>query len=218
MERMNFIPEYDSQLWKVLDNQGLADPSQYHKPGFFDEVPLYSRFADVLFLRKLHNKDAADSVLLDFALRFLSSVVSIGQSSHPFFAAITIWTNPYDEFIVPNLFVCCGDFSRLIGHLFLHEVKTSGSKKVQKLLSKVPVGPLFLAFEDSSTVPEMPRVMIIPRAQEMALFAFGAMMRSSSHAAGRRSSSARKRKGSGTLEEVPELSTAQPPTPTSGPV
>jgi len=45
--------QYESKFWKILEKEGLADLSQFHRFGFFDEVPFYSRHSQVSFLRGL---------------------------------------------------------------------------------------------------------------------------------------------------------------------
>ena len=47
---MNNGNNYESRLWGLLEEEKLADLSQFHQRGFFDEVPLYSREADIDFL------------------------------------------------------------------------------------------------------------------------------------------------------------------------
>ena len=39
--------QHESLLWQVLTKQRLADFSQFYAAGFFDEIPFYSRYADV---------------------------------------------------------------------------------------------------------------------------------------------------------------------------
>src|SRR5258708_17108843 len=108
MERLSKNGEFESKLWKVLEKEGLADLSQYHRLGFFDEVPLYSRSRDVSFLQALAI-DHADSVLLSFALKFLKSLIAYEIPKQPLFAALTIWLDTAGtELVVPNLFACAG--------------------------------------------------------------------------------------------------------------
>ena len=78
---------YESRLWRLLEKGKLADLSQFHRPGFFDEVPLYSRESDVDFLP---DDETANEVLLGFALKFLKSVIAYEQHRSGYFAAITV--------------------------------------------------------------------------------------------------------------------------------
>ncbi len=152
--------DYESKLWKILEREGLADLSQYHRDGFFDEVPFYSRFADVAFLRNL-GKDKADGDLLRFALKFLKALIWYDIPTKPFFAAVTIWQNPADKLIVPNLFVCNGDVEEQIGDgLALCTVKSAPSKRIERLLTRLQPLDAFQVLEESETAPEMTRVFI----------------------------------------------------------
>ncbi len=81
--------DHDSMFWRMLEKNRLVDLSQFHKPDFFEEVPLYSRYADVSFLAD-HSADEASIVLLKLSLKFLKSVVSYEEHDTPFFAAITV--------------------------------------------------------------------------------------------------------------------------------
>src|SRR5438128_6904528 len=74
LERMTVNGQYESKFWKILEKEGLADLSQFHRFGFFDEVPFYSRLSQVSFLRGL-SRDGADRVLLEFALKFLKALI-----------------------------------------------------------------------------------------------------------------------------------------------
>jgi hypothetical protein len=65
---MNNFNKYDSIFWDILKRERLVDFSQFHKSGFFDEVPLFSRKSDLEFLAEL-GSDQANSVLLNFAFR-----------------------------------------------------------------------------------------------------------------------------------------------------
>jgi hypothetical protein len=152
--------DYESKLWKVVEKEGLADLSQYHRDGYFDEAPLYSRFKDVAFLREF-GSEQADAALLRFALKFLKALIWYEIPEQPFLAALTIWNNPDDELIVPNLFVCSGIVQKWVGdNLALHPAKAAGSKRIEKLLSRLHMVEPFQALEDSSTELDMTRVFI----------------------------------------------------------
>ncbi|HEV2970488.1 MAG TPA: Imm15 family immunity protein [Pirellulales bacterium] len=152
--------DYESKLWKVVEKEGLADLSQYHRNGFFDEVPFFSRFKDVAFLREF-GREQADAALLRFALKFLKALIWYEIPEQPFLAALTIWNNPEDELIVPNLFVCNGKVQEQVGdNLALHPAKAVGSRRIAKLLSRLHMVEPFQALEDSSTAPNMTRVFV----------------------------------------------------------
>jgi hypothetical protein len=152
--------EYESKLWKILEKEGLADLSQFHRLGFFDEVPFYSRIADVGFLRKLP-RDRADSILLEFALKFLKALIWYETPSAPFFAAITVWNDPEDELIVPHLLVCSGKVREQIGErLQLHQPKKAATKRVRSLVKHLQFVDSLEVLEDSSTLAEMTRTFV----------------------------------------------------------
>jgi hypothetical protein len=156
MERMN--NHYDNRLWKLLEKEQLTDLSQFHQPGSFDEVPLFSRESDIEFLLK---DDAASEILLRFALKFLKAVVAYEQHQKGYFAAITVWSLSADP-IVPNLFVWCGDVGDLKEKLTLDAPTTAFAKQIKKLVSKLHLGEKFDIREDTSTVPDAIRVFIAP--------------------------------------------------------
>src|SRR5437762_4130479 len=84
----NNANDYESRLWRLLEKEKLADLSQFHRHGFFDEVPLYSRESDISFLPG--DKDEASAILLRFALKYLKSVVAYEEHQTGYFAAITV--------------------------------------------------------------------------------------------------------------------------------
>lgn len=157
MERMNYTNNYDSRLWRLLEEEKLADLSQYHQPGFFDEVPLYSREADVDFLPD--DDKEATAILLRFALRFMKSVVAYESHRAGYVAAITVWDFS-DAPIVPNLFVWCDSVRKLEKKLMLKPVTTSFGKEVKKLISGLKREGPFDILEDASTLSERTRVFI----------------------------------------------------------
>jgi hypothetical protein len=160
MANMKTSNEFESKLWQVMEKETLADLAQYHRPNFFDEVPVYSRLSEVGFLKRL-GADRADSILLAFALKFLKAIVWYESPRWPFFAAVTIWNNPEDHFIVPNIFVCNGKVEeRLAGRLVLEEVKSPASKRIKRLFSRLRMPDPLQVLEDRITTPDLSRVFI----------------------------------------------------------
>jgi hypothetical protein len=157
VERMIDTNNIESRLWKLLEKEHLTDLSQFHQPGFFDEVPLYSRQSDVDFLPD--DKNEANEILLRFALKFLKSVVAYEQHRTGYFAAITVW-NFSDALLVPNLFVWCDALRGLKEKLTLQAVATSFGKEMKRLTPKLDRRQLFDVLEDASTLPETTRVFI----------------------------------------------------------
>lgn len=156
MECMN--NDYETRLWKLLQKEKLADLSQFHQPGSFDEVPLFSRESDIEFLLK---NDAANEVLLQFALKFLNAVIAYEQHRTGYFAAITVWSSTVNP-VVPNLFVWCGGIRNLKNNLVLDRATTSFAKKIRTVVSKMHQRKSFEVREDTSTAPDATRVFIAP--------------------------------------------------------
>ena len=160
MERMNNGENYESKLWSVLTKEHLVDLSQFHRSGFFDEVPLYSRDTDIDFLAQ-YPTDRANSILIGFALKFLKSVVSYEQHRGQYFAAITIWEPAEGDRVVPNLFVWSGPTRSLQKKLHLERARTSFARKIKQMVvaGQVPRNG-FEVFEDATTDPGEVRVFI----------------------------------------------------------
>jgi hypothetical protein len=157
MERMIETTKIESQLWKLLEKGQLTDLSQFHQPGFFDEVPLYSRQSDVDFLPD--DKNEANEILLRFALKFLKSVVAYEQHRTGYVAAITVW-NFSDALLVPNLFIWCDALRGLKKKLTLQAVTTAFGKEMKQLTQRLNRDEKFEVLEDASTLPETTRVFI----------------------------------------------------------
>ena len=126
--------DYEAKLWAVLGREHLVDLSQFHKRNFFDEVPLFSRGSDIDFL-SMYGSKRANSILLNFALKFLKAVVSYEEHRSAYFAAITVWSSTASELIVPNLFVWSGSIRRLQKKLVLDGVGTPFGRTIKRLVS-----------------------------------------------------------------------------------
>jgi hypothetical protein len=152
---------YESELWRTLEKEGLADISQFHKPGFFDEAPLYSRTSDVPFLSELAKADS-DPILLSFALKFLRSVISYEAHSTPYFAAITVWNFSDHDPIVPSIFVRSDSLEQLYRDLTLRKVESRFGRDIRRRVSRLHLADPVEVVEDSSTANDMSRVFIAP--------------------------------------------------------
>ncbi len=137
----------------------LADLSQFHRPGFDDEVPLVSRELDLDFLPV--GKKAANEILLAFALKFLNAVIAYEPHATGYFAAITIWRVAKGP-LVPHLFVWCGALRELAEKLWLHALTTPFATQTKKLVKSLRLGEPFEVLEDTATIPKTPRVFIAP--------------------------------------------------------
>src|ERR1700686_269304 len=93
------------QFPSVLKAEQLADiPSSFRDPAFFDEVPLYSRYEQVNFLKQYGE---VDRLLLGLSLEYLHRVKSEwGANKSERFIAVTIVRDDVEEYIVPYIFIC----------------------------------------------------------------------------------------------------------------
>jgi hypothetical protein len=157
---MKIDPNMESRLWSVLQDEGLADLSQYDRLGFFDEVPLFSRFEQVAFLESL-TVARANRILLAFGLKVLNAIVAYDLSKKPFFAALTFWDEMAAPWLVPHLFVCCGEVKeKLRGELELLSVTSPLSLRLARWLNDIDAQDRFQIYEDRTTEPSVARVLI----------------------------------------------------------
>lgn len=187
---MKTANNYESQLWKLLEKQQLADLSRYHQPGFFDEVPLYSRESDIDFLPA--NEKEATAILLRFALKFLKSVVAYESHRTGYVAAITVWDFS-DAPIVPNLFVWCAPVRELKKKLVLQTVTTAFGKRIKRMVPRPRLDDPFEVLEDVSTVPDSTRLFFAPARPSYAGFVTLDQFRSPAPSAKSATASARNR-------------------------
>jgi hypothetical protein len=159
MRDISNISNYEPRLWRLLKENNLADLSQFHRQGFFDEVPLYSRASDVDFLPP--DASEAGGILLWFALKYLKSVVAYEAHRKSYFAAITVW-NFSDSPIVPNLFVWSGPLGKLKKRLTLKAVATPFGKQLRELVVRLKAGERAEVLEEAPTLPDTIRVFLGP--------------------------------------------------------
>lgn len=157
MGSMNDASQYESRLWTLLETKQLADLSQYHRAGFFDEVPLYTRESEVAFLPD--DDHDANRILMGFALKFLKAVVAYEGHRSGYVAAITVCDFPETR-IVPSLFVWCRPPRKLQQQLVLATAATPFGKQIKKLTSSLRLGDGFRVLEDTLTMPETVRAFV----------------------------------------------------------
>ena len=158
---MNANGEPSVRLHKVLKKNRLAEVSQFHAPGFYDEIPLYTRESDVSFLATSPLSNG-NRILLEFAVKYLESVIWYKQHKTPYFAAISVWECPSDELVVPHLFAWADSRRKLTEALRLHAVRTPFGRKIRRLVSQLASSQELDVREETSTVAEMSRVFIGP--------------------------------------------------------
>lgn len=157
--------DQNAEFDKILQAEKLADMAQFYAPDFCDEVPLYSRYKQLSFLKKM-GLEEENKVLLAWALSFLDRLLAESDPTRSFFAALTIWEDDGDdnEPIVPNVFVC-NEPKDLLKGLKLHEAKGPFSKSIDQLLARISATAhsKYQLLEDRETLPDKARVFIGPR-------------------------------------------------------
>jgi len=154
--------EYETKFWDILTRGRLVDLSQFHRPNVFDEVPLFTRYSDLDFLAGVE-KNRANAVLLEFALKFLKAVISYEEHRSTYLAAITAWVSDPDDWIIPNLFFWSGNAGRLKSlkkNLIVERVTTRFGMKMKKLVSERISHSQFDVLEDRSTLPGETRAFV----------------------------------------------------------
>jgi hypothetical protein len=161
MERMKNSHDLEATFWQMLEKNRLVDLSQYHKPDFFEEVPLFSRYADIAFLKHLSVEEASE-VLLRYSLKFLRAVIAYEDHETPFFAAITVSDVSPGDPIVPSLFVWSRPLVELYERLRLKKPTTPFAKRIKRLVSELAALDFVQIFEEASPAPEAARAWLAP--------------------------------------------------------
>lgn len=147
--------EFDS----VLREQQLADVADIvSNLDFCDEVPLYSRYEQINFLKQ-HGD--VDLLLMEFSLDYLNRVTSVTPvTSTARFAAITVISDDAEGCIVPAIFVCNCDARRQLRNLRLKRPGTALGHRAERLVNQIKPDAGFVVLEDQTTVPGAPREFI----------------------------------------------------------
>lgn len=146
------------QFRRVLAHEGLDDASAFIQADFFDEIPLYSRYAQIEPL--IGPSESSDEVLLALAIEYLEEVASHvsppnevqTRPAHDLLLAITVWDGD-DDYIVPNLFVCHGQVRERLQKLDLREPRSPFGRKIADLVRQLDSTRRLLVLEDTDTVP-----------------------------------------------------------------
>src|SRR5260370_18299462 len=150
---MSQATSFDSRTGRVLKEEKLDDLSQYSEDGFFDEIPLYSRFAQVSFLEAL-GREGADKVLIEFGLRYMESVVAHTMPVTKMLAAVTVVDFGEGDPVVPHIFFCNGLVKeRLEGKLVLREPTKPFSLKLVNLVEALSLAGKHQWLHDKGTIP-----------------------------------------------------------------
>ncbi len=147
------------QFESVLRQQHIEDAaSTFADPNFFDEIPLYSRYQQVDFLKKYGD---VDLLLIELSLDYLRRVTSeikCGKTKR--LVAITIISDADDQYIVPYIFVCNGKVKAQLKELHLSPASEGLGKRIEALVRKAKLQSTFSSFEDRATVPDDVRVFV----------------------------------------------------------
>jgi hypothetical protein len=147
------------QFNSVLKVEHLADiPSRFSDPAFFDEVPLYSRYEQVDFLKQYGE---VDQLLLALSLEYLQRAKSDwAPNKARRFIAVTIIRDDVNEPIVPYIFICNSNARRRLKDLHLSPPSKGLGQHIQSLMRKIDRSQDYRVLEDRSTVPDDVRVFI----------------------------------------------------------
>jgi hypothetical protein len=143
----------------VLKAELLADiPSSFRDPTFFDEIPLYSRYAQIDFLKEYGE---VDQLLLELSLEYLQRVESeLAISKSKRFIAVTVFRDDANEYIVPSIFVCNGKARARLKDLHLLPPSKGLGETIKILMQKIGHPQDYYVLEDRTTVPDDVRVFI----------------------------------------------------------
>jgi len=159
----------------VLRAEGLADiPSSFRDPSFFDEVPLYSRYEQVEFLKQYGE---ADRLLLELSLEYLQRVKSERTANKAMrFISVTIVRDDVNEYIVPYIFICNSNARMRLKDLHLSLPSKGLGKHIQSLMQKTDHPQDYRVLEDRSTVSDDVKVFISYKSPPQGLISLDAFV------------------------------------------
>lgn len=147
------------QFNSVLKKQHLADPLLcFLDHNICDEVPLYSRYKQVDFLKSYGD---VNLLLIELALAYLNRVafeIQIPRVKR--FLAITVIDEDDGEYIVPAIFVCNSKVKTRLKKLHLSTPSEGLGQKIKTLVKKAKLDARFTVLEDCDTVPDDKRIFI----------------------------------------------------------
>jgi len=159
----------------VLKRERLAEvPPRFRDPNFFDEVPLYSRYKQVEFLKQ-HGD--VDLLLLELSLGYLQRVSSLSPcTKSKRLLAVTIVRDEVNESIVPYIFICNNSVKSRLRSLHLARPSDGLGKHIQNLVERIVNRANYRVLEDRSTVPDDVRVFVGYKSPPDGLMGLGAFM------------------------------------------
>ncbi|HET6883908.1 MAG TPA: hypothetical protein VFI31_27385 [Pirellulales bacterium] len=179
---MSLPTEVTEKFEAVLEQERLVDRSLFDAPGFFDELPLYSRYTQIEFLNRYGN---ADELLIQLSLDYLESVVERRRSHAECFAAITIRDQGDQEHVVPYIFLCNGWVTRRLKPLRLTPPTSELAKSLRQSLDLLSRSSKFALAQDTISSPGNTRVFIaLRRAPTERVLTLGELLQIASGTAG----------------------------------
>lgn len=145
------------KLEAVLRDEKLDDRSRYDTPGFFDEIPLYSRYRQVAFLRKYGDPE---QLLIEFALEYLESIARAKRSPTECFASITVMEHQDAELIVPCIYICNGRIKSRLRTLRLARPSSKFAAALKSSLEELNATSRYALAQDTISAPGHVRVFI----------------------------------------------------------
>lgn len=164
MERLRLSAKIREGFRRLLEEQKLDDLSQFFRDGFFDEIPLYSRYSQLSFLEYLE-VGRADAVLIRLSLDYLDRIIHHAGPKSKFLAAVTVAnTGTKKDYLQPSIFVCHGRIDELLkGRLMLRAPKSVFANRLKKIVDEVAGASRYHVLQDTRTIPRKVRVFISPK-------------------------------------------------------
>ena len=153
---MSFSASMKQEFEAVLRQEALSDRAQFDVPGYFDEIPLFSRYQQMSFLPRQRTAD----LLVQLALDYLDSIVLIKRSAARCFLAITVRENDVGTTILPSIFVCNGWVTRRLRDLRLLRANSDLADSLKLSLRAQSLSSRFALAQDNLTSPGQPRIFI----------------------------------------------------------
>lgn len=154
---MNLPDSARQKLEAVLRDEKLDDRSRYDAPGFFDEIPLYSRYRQVAFLQKYGDPE---KLLIEFALEYLESIAQAKRSPAECFASITVMEHQDAELIVPCIYLCNGRIKSRLRTLRLARPLSKFAAALKSSLEHLGSRSRYALAQDTISAPGHVRVFI----------------------------------------------------------
>ena len=146
------------QFESVLRKQHLSDvAASFSDPDFFDEIPLYSRYKQIEFLKQFGDVNV---LLIKLALEYLHRVTSEVHLRTKRFVAITVISDDDDEYLVPAIFVCNGNVKTRLKALHLSSPSEGIGKRIAGYVKNAKLHNEFSVLEDDYTIPDDVRIFV----------------------------------------------------------